>query len=97
MALPITSHNKYVCTLLNFLRNEDSLKHRGLISVGQRYSINQRIPIVENTVLSPPLLNIMVSVSVWEGGWGWESGGGSLSRDGERSASIMHMHLKGKE
>lgn len=56
--------NKCVCAMLNLLRNKDSLKHKHVISV------EQRIPFVENAVLSPGLLNIEVSVSVWEGAWG---------------------------
>lgn len=61
--------------MLNLLRNEDSLKHRGLILVYQR--INQKIPFVENTVLSPPFLNMVISAFVWEGGAGegWECWG----------------------
>ena len=44
------------------------MKHRGSILVHQR--INQKIPFFENTVLSPPFLNMVISVFVWEGGAG---------------------------
>lgn len=91
----LKSYNKCVCTMLNLLRNEDSLKHRGLILVYQR--INQKIPFVENTVLSPPFLNMVISAFVWEGGAGegWECWGrGRLSRDRE-SLTCTFFFFKG--
>lgn len=78
--------NKCVCAMLNLLRNEDSLKHKYLISV------EQRIPFVENTVLSQASWILWFLYLC-----GREPGVGcSLSGDGERSASAMHTLLKGK-